>query len=704
MKRFFTSLKLLKYSDGYITYILLSILSFLAGSYALFVLDSPIYGCLCITLAPIIIGHMSSSLTMTESIAASPYRKNLSVVIPNVMTCLGGLIAFACLYITLNIKADRASMFYTLSEADAICRFYYEGILIIFATSICMAIAVKRPAGIFVLILLVLFKDFIVSLYGYNVLYYNVNGLELNTALMHIIGVITLLIGLFISCEWRNRLDNTPFLYLLQKANSKNIMSKGRLPIVAATCIACALIGIGVYTFLDSKEPDGWYDKEHMKAKLQSLLQDCGETIEFEEFTVCIEKQYYDSVSGDACCLISFHDNEGYGTSFAYSEYGNSISIYTSNHTHYSAIIDGDGITDVDAVSAYEIFLSDEYVINRNYPMQFYIYMNMLPLNENDTLSIYFLDHTTFDSVSYVENGNRLYGSRFDENYTEDVWKKYTFTDTGHRKTIDSSGIQITASDYSLTMHKYIDFDNLSLIMEDDEEIAVIKDSKLIEGFEHLENNYIVKYSLDNVIDPTKVVDIVWEGDIIPKSPYVNTSYALYETYTMRHTIRTEHIDERNADFRVNLDIEWTQMPKYRKTDYVYLYYNYSMNSFRDDIHITQSVYEHITNITNNGQLITATLPSYTHIPIKQNTIIHEITLHEDSSSRTYTNETISIELCPYIQGDGMKNPTILWSYTHHKNNTRNDTFIHDEEYTENYGLIGCPFYFRLWPEEKTFE
>ncbi|MBQ9701080.1 MAG: hypothetical protein IJV71_10740, partial [Lachnospiraceae bacterium] len=79
MKRFFTSLKLLKYSDGYITYILLSILSFLAGSYVLFVLDSPIYGCLCITLAPIIIGHMSSSLTMTESIAASPYRKNLSV-------------------------------------------------------------------------------------------------------------------------------------------------------------------------------------------------------------------------------------------------------------------------------------------------------------------------------------------------------------------------------------------------------------------------------------------------------------------------------------------------------------------------------------------------------------------------------------------------------------------------------------------------
>ena len=681
MKRFFTSLKLLKYSDGYITYILLSILSFLAGSYVLFVLDSPIYGCLCITLAPIIIGHMSSSLTMTESIAASPYRKNLSVVIPNVMTCLGVLIAFACLYITLNIKADRASMFYTLSEADAICRFYYEGILIIFATSICMTIAVKRPAGIFVLILLVLFKDFIVGLYGYNVLYYNVNGLELNTVLMHIIGVITLLIGLFISCEWRNRLDNTPFLYLLQKANSKNIMSKGRLPILAAACIACVLIGIGVYTFLDSKEPDGWYDKEHMKAKLQSLLQDCGETIEFEEFTVCIEKQYYDSVSGDACCLISFHDNEGYGTSFGYSEYGNSISIHTSNHTHYSAIIDGDGITDVDAVTALEIFQSEEYMVTRKYPTKFYIYMNMLPLNESDTLSIYVLEHETFDNVSYVENGNRLYGSRFDENYTEDVWKKFTFTDTGHRKTIDSSGIQITASDYSLTMHKYIDFDNLSLIMENDEEIAIIKDSKLIEGFEHLENNYIVKYSLDNVIDPTKVVDIVWEGDIIPKSPYVNTTYALYETYTMRHTIRTEHIDDPNADFKVNLDIEWTQMPKYRTADYVYLGYYYGMNMFDDRIRVTQTVYEHIRNNTNKGQLITANLPLYTRIPIIGSSYIHRITLHDNSSSRTYTNETISIEFYPYIQGDGMKNPTIEWLYIHHKENIPHECSSCSQEY-----------------------
>ncbi len=699
---FMKSLRMLRYSDGFITNILLGLLSLAGGLYLLFVHDSAIYGCVFIAMAPVFMAYGSASLTMTDSIAASPKRKIFAVDIPNVLTFLGIVVTYIFLYIAFDAKLED-NVSYGGEYVDMFCSFYYKGIYAIFITTICMALISRYSYALLIYIGLLLPSEYMFDMLSFSMLESS-SGCGIHTFLMQLIGIVMLVAGYVASIVIRQHFDEKPFSALLTKANSKKSLLKLRIPLTICIILAGVCIGVGWYMHINSKQPDGWYDKEALKNEYTERLQNCGEKLEFENFTVILAKQYYNATTGDGYFIIEFVPNEDYN-SFSHEADSNNGTIRVgSDYSGYklTMAIDGEGVIDIANLNWSEY--SSSYAIHST---AFGVYVNTMPDEDNEGLSIYFIEESSTDDGDTMNVTDR---------------QELVLKDSSNCAVYTVGGTEINVSAGALLFHDHLDLSELYISMKNGDKLTIVEDSALIKGFERLENETTTKYCFNELIDVSDIDEIVYEGTKSTIDMDEATLYSVNETYNMKQSFYVEPVEGEENLVKCTINIQWTQMPRYRESDFINIDLTGASLYSEDDVKVTGQVYETLNDNQYTGHWLQAQYTQYgynafcyyaaqnsfligaTNIaPNTYGTIKDESTcvtvcvaLHSDTSSNTYTDESITIELLLELDEDSLIEPSINCAYLHQKLqlSSQYDGVI---EITEDYcGIIGNIFNQRL--------
>ncbi len=700
---FMKSLRMLRYSDGFVTNILLGLLSLAGGLYLLFVHDSAIYGCLFIAIAPMFMAYGSSSLTMTDSIAASPKRRIFAVDIPNVLTFIGIVVTYIFLYIAFDAKLEDNTT-YGGTYIDVFCSFYYKGIHIIFITTICMALISRYSYVLLIYIGLLLPSEFMFDMLSFSILESS-SGCGIHTFLMQLIGIVMLVAGYVASIVIRQHFDEKPFSALLTRANSKKVLLKLRIPLTICIILVGVCIGVGWYMHINSKQPDGWYDKETLKNEYIEQLQNWDEQLEFENFTITLTKQYYNATTGDGYYIIEFVPNEEYNSYSLEADSSNGTIRVGSDYSGYklTMTIDGEGVIDINDLSWSEYY-SHYTRIGSN---AFGVYVNIMPDEDNEGLSVYFIEESSTD------DGDTMNVTARQELILKDNSNcaVYTVGDT-----------EINVSPGALLFHDHLDLSELYISMKNGDKVTIVEDAALIKGFERFENETTTKYCFNELIDVSDIDEIVYEGTKSSVDMDEGTLYSVNETYNMKQSFYVEPVEGEDNLVKCTINIQWTQMPRYRETDFINIDLTGASLYSEDDVKVTGQVYETLDNNQYTGHWLQSQYTQYGYnafcyyaaqnsfligatdiAPNTYGTYKNESTcvavcvaLHSDTSSNTYTDESITIELLLELDEDCPIEPSINCAYLHQKLqlSSRYDGVI---EIPEDYcGIIGNVFNQRL--------
>ena len=683
------SFKLLRYSDNFWVTILCSLLSLALGVSLLFAGNSAMYGCLFIALSPMLIAYAAASMTMTESIAASPIRRTLVSDIPDILMLISIASAYICLYICFDSKLED-NVVYGGDYIEIFGRFYFEGVYAIFFTTICLAIANKYTSVLFIYIALMLASDWIFDWFSFSMLDSS-SGSGLHTFFMHVIGIVVLVAGYVIARVLRERFDESPFSSIFAKANDKKTLIKLRIPLIIAMITVAIGIGIGWYIHLYSKQPDGWYDKASIKEQYEKLMEECDEELQFENFTVNLQKKYYNATTGDGCFLLTIiHDENLGGLSLTANSSDGNFSLNASNDISLDMIVDGNGV-----ISIEDVFPS--FTAIGVWGTSLYVYVNLMPDTEHSELPIYFIEN----SPSETGGSNTLR-------------KEFIINDNSECVEMDVGKVSMFISPAGLLTYEHLDVSKLRIVMKDEETLDIVDNSKLNPGFEKYENKTATKYCFNELIDISNIKEIEYEGSRSGKEYYSYDLYSSSETYNMKQTLYASPVEGEENLLSCTMDIQWKQMPTYRETDFIHININGATLYSPDDIKVTQKFYETIKDkdVSGNwsqsqyliGEPAYFWYYKYTDVyylyssNITPNTYAADesitacLALHEDTLSREYTDESITFEMLLKVDEDATTVPTINCSYLHQKLELYGEMSGALELTKENAGIVGCIF------------
>lgn len=713
--------KILVHSDGFLSSLLLSMLLFMLGVIQTLIYDAPIVGYLCLTSSGLFISLHSSSLSMTESIAASPLRKTIEVYIPNILIVFSVSISYILLCVFTWMKSDATSSFYTLTSIYDTYYYFFLGAYFIGLSIILIPIINKMKSAIPVFIILAIIGRFII--YVFIASLYDESTAPINLTAIYIIGFLFIGLCLRIAFECTSHFYKKLFVNGIIRITNMRWIFKKLIPICALSIFVAVGLSTYILQVMYIKYEDGWYTKDALKERYRELMVDCDEQLQFGDYTITLAKQYYDSTTEDACCMFrieandeaiaylksEFNNIDDNLNAFREWDYGTSFSFGYCRDDHEwrsvaTALVDGSGIIDIE----------HEYDPHNNRILYVYMYMNMMPRNDSDELSIYFVEGSVYENQD-----NYLYSSVYDDNYNGDVWKKFTLTDTTENIIVEKKNTQISISPSGLLCYAHIDPSTLSIVMTDGSELPIVENSNLIKGYERYENSQYVKYNFNDVIDISKVKDIRFDGSFT-SVPTDCMNYMCTETYNMKQTIFTEPYENNRNIVKVTMNIQWTNMPKYRRTDYI-VFPIYGAVDYYENVNISHKVYEVLNNDRSTGHWVEALyketddsvtsigiedyyLPSIQASDITPNTYSNfrvlriYPTLCVDSNKRTYTNACWTIEMDIEVSGDGYKTPSISCIYTHHKDDVAGKIYagqLTDPAYS---GIVGCRFNYQIYP------
>ena len=689
IKEIYKTIKLLRYSDSLLMTILLSITSFLLGLYLLLVTDNATYGCLFITLAPMILAYTSASLTTAESIAASPKRRDLVVTIPCIFTFIAMLTAYICLCLDILSKHSSQYTYYSY-DVDLYVSFYYQGVITILISAICLSIAHIYTYVVFIHIIAVIAIDNLL-----DILIFLIFGTKIDNVvtlhLLHLVGIIILIGGFLAIIKLREYLDEKPFSNLLTKIRRKRTLVKWRVPLAIVFSMAIVVISIGFYIAINSKKPDGWYDKSYIKEQYSELLKECNQQLEFEDYDVVLQKQYYNAKTGDGCFVITIVDKKNTGGHYSYTN--NSYKYTNENGSSLSMVVDCNGTVNIEETTEY-------YLPIGTFETTFYVYVTNMPTDTKKPLSIYFISENDTDT---------------DSNNASSVRKNLVIENNSVTATFDSDNIQMDVSFASLLIHKPMDISELSINMKDGSKINIVDDDEIAKGFEKYQTKDGTKYSFDNLVDVDNIKDITCKG-VASTTDY--TKYAIYsssETYNMKQTIYGNPVDGQDNLINCTIDIQWTDMPKYRKTDFINIDIEGAKLHSTNDITVTQKVLEtlngHVSSSSHlQSQYTKGDAVSFIYLDIVEryyiymdsitpstyyandNFISSSIALHSDTSARKYTDESITFDLLLELNTDDNTVPIVSCTYLHQKLNFLGEYGYQSEISNEDCGIVGCKF------------
>lgn len=740
--------RLLKYSDTITSNLLFSILFLSLGLLTLITTKYSPLGATLLVLCPAMISFASISLTMTESIAASPMRRVLELTLPDSFVGFAGIFAYITLTAITIAKTDSSIISYYFTDNIAAYKFYTLGIVAIGFTLIVLPYMHKHLAMLPVSIVAhyLIFKLLSAWFFSDDAIMYGEYDYLENASFIkyYIIGFFVTVICIWVSCKIRLKYyhrSSSPFLVKLAKRRYKKAsegtryISKKYSFIVSSALIITATV-IAFIVFFNALKPDGWYTKDTMKEQYRELLAEKGmvrnETLTFGDYSITLDTQYYDSVTGDGCCQFTIEANEAaveFYNNSGYSGSGNTCLFYTTDHdTSFSfgrkydeyydwynvaqAIVDGDGVIDIEY----------EYDKDNDAVLYVYMYMSMMPEIDSDTLSIYFIEERSLYD-SYDSEG--LYGSIYDDSYSEDIWQSFKLVDTTESRSFVSGDIECAVSRAGIILYDSVEPDSLCIVMEDGSTVPVVEGSAILKGFEKYARKEYVKYSFNELIDIDKVSEVRYEGNdaLITYANYISST----ETYNMKQTIQAEVIDAENQLINVKIHIEWTDMPEYRNTDFLVIYFDGLSIIGANDTYeplVIHKVFDSLGKDEANGQWIEAELPENEYVPLSTYTDHSQTpefsfatvfpnryddgfyslcicpTLYENSSNHTYTRDSITVETVVVLSDMGYKTPNICCVYTHHKDDITGEIEVSDLTASGSSGIVGCRFNQKLYFDE----
>lgn len=354
---------------------------------------------------------------------------------------------------------------------------------------------------------------------------------------------------------------------------------------ISAVIILLLLFILGITVkLLINKNKDTTH--QSIKEEFSSLLKTCGEYLTFDNYTVTLEKNYYNKATGDACCLFSIKNNtvDVIEHQISCDEQLGTFSIFElgSEHTDYvTGSVSGNGSIDI------------EYEIVNNI-VNVYMHLNMLPDKEN--LYIYFME----ESLLFKQDSDNVELPRFVLNET---------TDSLNFKAED---VEIFVSEAGVVLDDTTDVKELKLIDKNDKEICIVKDSVLSDGFGKSSNQEIDKYIFKDLIDTEEIKCLTINGQTYYPANIEKkaTTDQLYdeegyddifsnESSYLKKTIYTKFNEETNT-VDITFTTTWTKPPKERNMDLICL--DWKLMGYNEDslCKVTHKVYETCTEYEKN--------------------------------------------------------------------------------------------------------
>ncbi len=459
--------------------------------------------------------------------------------------------------------------------------------------------------------------------------------------------------------------------------------------------IATLIVG-GKYIIDKRQNADGMLNFSTINKEYQNLMTECGDQKKIGEFTITLEKKYYDAITMDGCCLFTIEVPKEYSikdqiqmdNSHLYMD----INLYNkdtdSTDDTLRLMVNGNGYVNMDYNSNFQ-----------GNKISVYMYMNLLP------------DTSKSDAVNtYITASNSNGSYEFDLGDSSEA--TYLISDA-------------CTSPIAVSRTSVVVYENLSpyvtdLSLETTDGLINLVDIELADGIEKFENEQCEKYIFNQVIDISKVTGI--------KLDIANNQY---DQENMAATCSNSYIEKtfdyyvEDSKLYVTLIFKWTKMPKYRETDFILI--DWLGLDFAVDCRINQKLY--VTN--NNGNTVIADdkTVSYDEVycfdsdiaitdynkPLAKLTVVPNSferdsyydrllifpEIYEDDDKNAFYEQIITVymtfnlnghTLDEYAEGYGVDYPRIGYTYYHHTTDITGATKWSDLTDTLTSGSVGRRF------------
>lgn len=316
-----------------------------------------------------------------------------------------------------------------------------------------------------------------------------------------------------------------------------------------AAIAAIVLLSILLYFVLKDNDDDTEYKDISIKDKYSSVLRACGEELTFDNYTVVLDRSYYNKSTGDVCCVLNIRNNSGEKIAHQVScdEQLGTVNIHHKGNEYTEtlmAIVSGSG----------NVELEYEYIDGI---VNVYIFAAMLPENKNI-------------EISFVEEHKKISGADVTE------WQKFVLKETSAGVTFQVDNMPVSASETAIVFDDNLDIKELDIVYQNADKESIVKAGNLAEGYEKISNDDIQKYVYAKLSDVKEIKFINVNGETYyPEATqyeqsYTNNRYVCNESAGMKQSIETKINNESNI-VDVTITASWTPSPKMQSTDMIWL-------------------------------------------------------------------------------------------------------------------------------------
>lgn len=321
---------------------------------------------------------------------------------------------------------------------------------------------------------------------------------------------------------------------------------------VITLIIAIAIIvmlSILLYFVLKDNDDDTEYKDISIKDKYSSVLRACGEELTFDNYTVVLDRSYYNKSTGDVCCVLNIRNNSGEKITHQVScdEQLGTVNIHHKGSEYTEtlmAMVSGSG----------NVELEYEYIDGI---VNVYIFAAMLPENKNI-------------EISFVEEHKKISGADVTE------WQKFVLKETSDSITFQVDNMPVSASETAIVFDANLGIKELDIVYNDDDKVSIVKAGNLAEGYERISNEEIQKYVYAELKDTKEIKCLKVNGESYypeqteAQQPYADSEYIFNESDGMKQSIETKANKEANT-VDVTITASWTPSPKMKSTDMIWL-------------------------------------------------------------------------------------------------------------------------------------
>ncbi len=573
IKDFFKALKLFKYSNSLVPNVLACIILYLFGLYLMFFTVYAPFGVAFLILGPSLIAMAFCSLTVNECVAASPRRYIFDRLIPDAFLMFSLAAAYMILNLSTALIGNEATEYYHYEENEYLFTNYYLCLMAMLSAVIVIRLMHRAVLHIAATVFIGIFA---IQVLAYQI----VNDLldlsflyDISDTRLYVRGLVVIILcaTIYFVIKPFNKLALAK-THTRKKKPTKNITWVKNVYRLALGLVIIATLIVGGKYIIDKRQnADGMLNFSTINEEYQNLMKDCGDQKKIGEFTITLEKKYYDAITMDGCCLFtievpkeySIKDQIELNSSNLYMD----INLYNkdtdSTDDTLRLMVDGNGYVNMDYNSDFQ-----------GNKISVYIYMNLLPeTSETGTVS------------AYITASNSHGGYEFDLGNNSDAM--YLIDDTCTNP--------IAVSRTSVVVYENLSPYVMDLSLETTDGSITLVDNELAEGIDKFENGQCEKYIFNQVIDISKVTGIKLE---IANNQYDQENMAATCSNSYMEKTFDYYVEDSKA--YVTLTFKWTKMPKYRETDFILI--DWLGLDFAVDCRINQKLY--VTN--NNGNTILA--------------------------------------------------------------------------------------------------